>query len=128
MVKFSINISNSKKYIILKFYLIQLINYIIIVINKCVRCHKTIPKNEFFKCQTCYKVFHGRCLTEQEYAFHSLNNIFQCYECRIKLASLFAMNYNAFPYGQIQNPPMRIMQSPSLFEPSIQIPLIQKKK
>ena len=127
MVKFSINISNSKKYIILKFYLIQLINYIIIVINKCVRCHKTIPKNEFFKCQTCYKVFHGRCLTEQEYAFHSLNNIFQCYECRIKLASLFAMNYNAFPYGQIQNPPMRIMQSPSLFEPSIQIPLIQKK-
>ena len=53
--------------------------------------------------------------------------MFQCYQCSLNLASLFAMNYNAFPYGQIQNPSMRIMQSTSLFEPSIQIPLIQKK-
>ena len=36
------------------------------------------------------------------------------------------MNYNTFPYGHLQNAPMRIMQSPSLFEPSIKIPLIQK--
>jgi hypothetical protein len=72
-------------------------------------------------------VFHALCLTEQEYAFHSINNMFQCYQCSLNLASLFAMNYNAFPYGQIQNPSMRIMQSTSLFEPSIQIPLIQKK-
>ena len=37
------------------------------------------------------------------------------------------MNYNPFPYGQIQNSPLRIVQTQSLFEPSIQIPLIQKK-
>ena len=37
------------------------------------------------------------------------------------------MNYNPFPYGQIQNSPLNIVQTQSLFEPSIQIPLIQKK-
>ena len=37
------------------------------------------------------------------------------------------MNYNPFPYGQIQNSPLSIVQTQSLFEPSIQIPLIQKK-
>ena len=37
------------------------------------------------------------------------------------------MNINPFSYGQIQNSPLRIVQTNSLFEPSIQIPLIQKK-
>ena len=37
------------------------------------------------------------------------------------------MNYNPFSYDQIQNSPLRIVQTQSLFEPSIQIPLIQKK-
>ena len=53
--------------------------------------------------------------------------MFQCSECRLNLASLFAMNINPFSYGQIQNSPLRIVQTNSLFEPSIQIPLIQKK-
>ena len=37
------------------------------------------------------------------------------------------MNYNPFSYGQMQNSPLRIVQAHSLFKPSIQIPLIQKK-
>ena len=37
------------------------------------------------------------------------------------------MNYTNFPYGQIPNTPLRIVQAQSLFEPSVQIPLIQLK-
>ena len=37
------------------------------------------------------------------------------------------MNYTNFPYGQIPNAPLRIVQAQSLFEPSMQIPLIQLK-
>jgi len=43
------------------------------------------------------------------------------------LASLFSMNYTNFPYGQIPNAPLRIVQAQSLFEPSVQIPYIQLK-
>ena len=53
--------------------------------------------------------------------------MFQCPECRINLASLIAMNCNPFPYGQMQNSQMRIVPAQSLFDPSIQIPFIQKK-
>ena len=37
------------------------------------------------------------------------------------------MNYTNFPYGQIPNTPLRIVQAQSLFEPSVQIPYIQLK-
>ena len=37
------------------------------------------------------------------------------------------MNYTNFPYGQIPNAPLRIVQAQSLFEPSVQIPYIQLK-
>ena len=38
------------------------------------------------------------------------------------------MNYNSFPYGQMPNSPLRIVQTQSLFEPAAQTPsLIQKK-
>ena len=37
------------------------------------------------------------------------------------------MNYTNFPYGQIPNTPLRIVQAQSLFEPSVPIPLIQLK-
>ena len=37
------------------------------------------------------------------------------------------MNYTNFPYGQIPNAPLRIVQAQSLFEPSVQIPYFQLK-
>ena len=112
-----------KIYNIKKSILIQLLNYFIIVFNKCSRCKKSIPPNEIMKCQTCFKNFHPGCINDQEYTFLPLNNMIQCSECRINLASFLAMNYNNFPYGQMQ----RFVQPQPLFDPSMQIPFIRKK-
>ena len=52
-----------------------------------------------------------------------MNNIIQCSECRLNLASFLAVNYNNFPYGQMQ----RFVQPQPLFDPSLQMPFIRKK-
>ena len=59
----------------------------------------------------------------------SINSIFQCAECNLKLTQYLSYaNYNNYPYGQIPNPhPMKVIPQQVLYSPNDQVPFNQIK-
>ena len=102
------NVSNDEIYNI-NIHLITVYNFII-GFNNCVRCQRNLGINDYVQCQFCHQKFHGTCITQQELSLISINKIFQCTECNLKLSQYFAYNYQNYQYGSIPNPhPMTII-------------------
>ena len=102
------NVSNDEIYNI-NIHLITVYNFII-GFNNCVRCQRNLGINDYVQCQFCHQKFHGTCITQQELSLISINKIFQCTECNLKLSQYFAYNYQNYQYGSIPNPhPMAII-------------------
>ena len=84
--------------------------------------------NDYVQCQFCHQKFHGTCITQQELSLISINKIFQCTECNLKLSQYFAYNYQNYQYGSIPNPhPMAIIPPQQVYTNNNQVPVQQVK-
>ena len=120
------NVSNDEIYNI-NIHLITVYNFII-GFNNCVRCQRNLGINDYVQCQFCHQKFHGTCITQQELSLISINKIFQCTECNLKLSQYFAYNYQNYQYGSIPNPhPMAIIPPQQVYTNNNQVPVQQVK-
>jgi len=120
------NVSNDEIYNI-NIHLITVYNFII-GFNNCVRCQRNLGISDYVQCQFCHQKFHGTCITQQELSLISINKIFQCTECNLKLSQYFAYNYQNYQYGSIPNPhPMAIIPPQQVYTNNNQVPVQQVK-